>query len=125
MRKLTFGTEQLDKDRFDILYGGLCVSPRGVGKMELGTFASLVEKFQEIGKEIAGVDKNAICRHELGDDGGEIILEEEEFNLLNNMHSEVKWRGSTIPVMANEAYKWLDGIEKFKLKALKDAEQSE
>lgn len=125
MRKLTFGTEQLDKDRFDILYGGLCVSPRGLGRTELGTYTSLVEKFQEIAKEIVGVNKNEVCQHELGDEGGDIILEEEEFNLLNSMHAEIKWRGTKIPLMANEAYKWLDGIEKFKLKALKDAEQSE
>lgn len=118
MRKMTFGTEKLDRDRFDVLYGGLCVSPRGLLRTELGTFTSLVEKFQEIAKEIDGVVEGAVCRYELGEDGGDLILEENEFKLLNDMHTEVKWRGTQVPLMAKEAYEWLDAIEKFKLKAL-------
>lgn len=120
MRSLSFGTEQVDKDRFDILYGGACVSSRGVARTELNTFNSVMKKLEEISKPITSAPEQALVKFELGDEGGTVLLEESEYKLLNEMHDPVKWAKSHT-VMAEEAYNWYKAVEKTTLKKVKDS----
>jgi hypothetical protein len=115
MRSLSFGTAEVDRDRFDILYGGACVSPRGVARTELNTFNGLMKKLEEVGKPIEGVSEQAQCKFELSDEGGQVLLEEQEYRLLNEMHDMVKWT-KNFAGKAEEAYKWFASISKTTLK---------
>ena len=115
MRRLSFGTEQQDRDRFDILYGGLCVSPAGVGKADLKNFVSLIEKFESVGKPAEG----SVVKFQLGDEGGDILLEESEFSLLKSMHEPIRWVGPESPRKAASTYAWLEAIPETKLEAVK------
>lgn len=124
MRSLSFGTEEQDKDRFDILYGGACVSPRGVARTELNTFNGLMKKMEEIAKPIEGVAEGAQCKFELSDEGGTVLLEESEYKLLNEMHDMVKWT-KNYAAKAEEAYKWYAGIPKTTLKKVEGKVQEE
>ncbi len=119
MRRLIFGTTKQDEDRFDILYGGLCVSPKGVGRTELNTFNGLLAKLEEIAKPLE-IRPGAHVKFQLGDEGGDVLLEESEYKFLNEMHAEVRWVGSESPRKAAETYTWLDAIPNEKLKAIKN-----
>jgi hypothetical protein len=118
MRRLSFGTEQVDKDRFDILYSGLCMSPRGVQRTELVTFNSLLTKLEDVAKRIENPPPLSPVHFELGDKGGVALLEEPEFALLNAFHDQVKWT-SIATRKAAEAYKWLSEIAEEKLELAK------
>ena len=109
MRRLSFGTEQVDKDRFDILYAGICVSDRGINRTELNTFNHLVAKLEEIAKPIEGVKESAAVKFELDDDGGEVLLENTEYGLVNDLHSSIKWTKFSAK-KAEETYTWFENI---------------
>jgi len=115
MRSLSFGTEQVDKDRFDILYGGACVSERGIMRTELNTFNRIMAKFEEVAKPIDGMPEKAPVKFELGDTGGTIILEEPEYKLLNDLHDVIRW-GKIKAKEAEDTYKWLAAIPRTSLK---------
>lgn len=120
MRSLSFGTEQVDKNRFDILYGGACVSPKGVSRTELNTFNNLMRKLEQVAKPIEGISANAQCKFELSDEGGVVNLEETEYTLLDELHNFVKWAKSHAE-MAEEAYDWFSSIPKTSIKKLTSA----
>lgn len=107
MRSLKFSTEQQDKDNFDIVYGGACFSNRGISRTEVTTFNRLMAKLEEVGKTITGVSDKAQCKFELGDDGGEVLLEDGEYRLLDQLHDEVKWASKDAIVKAETAYEFL------------------
>lgn len=118
MRRLRFGTEQVDKDRFDILYSGICVSNRGIGRTELVTFNHLLEKLESVGKPIEEPvrmpDGSTPVRFTLSDAGGTVGLEEPEFMLLNEFHNQVRW-SPTAAKTALETYNWIENLPEEKL----------
>lgn len=118
MRRLSFGTEQVDKDRFDILYSGICVSPRGVQRTELATVNSLMGKLEGVGKKIAKAKSDSPVQFELSDEGGVVLLEEPEFEMVNEFHGMVRW-STIVAKKAEETYNWLDHIPQEKLEIVK------
>lgn len=114
MRRLTFGTEQVDKDRFDVLYGGICVSQRGIARTELVTFNRLMEKLENVAEPIENPPKDAVVLFELGNSGGVVELEEAEFTLMNEFHNTVKWAPQGAK-KAQEMYNWLANIPEDKV----------
>lgn len=64
-------------------------------------------KLEEVGKTITGVSDKAQCKFELGDDGGEVLLEDGEYRLLDQLHDEVKWASKDAIVKAETAYEFL------------------
>lgn len=107
MRSLQFGTEQVDKDNFDIIYGGACFSSRGINRTEVTTFNRMMGKLEEVGKLIPGVPDKAQCKFELGDEPGEVLLEDGEYKLLDQLHDEVKWASKDAIIKAEKAYEFL------------------
>lgn len=115
MRRLSFGTEKVDRDRFDVIYGGFVINPEGFDKKEGRVASRVMRKFEEIGKPIGGtVDENKRVKFELGDDGGDVLLEEAEITLLKEKLEKVRFVGDTVHKQT-DALDWLDEIKEEKL----------
>ena len=115
MRRLSFGTGEVDRDRFDILYSGICMSEKGINRTELSTFNHLLEKLESVGKRIDGAKADAFVQYTLRDSGGEVLLEDAEYAMVNALHESIRWTKISAR-RAEEAYHWFENIPREVLK---------
>lgn len=117
MRKLIFAADEKSEARFEILYEGALNTPRGYkAPKETRLIGKVLDKLEAFGTPFK--DNNRASYKFLFSKAGDLLLEDEEYNLLKEALDEIKWTG-TISRKAADALEFLEAAETVKVEEKK------
>lgn len=118
MRKITFTADKASEDLFEILYEGALNTPRGYkAPKETRIIGRVLDKLERMGTPFT--DNNRSSYKYLYSAAGDLLLEDEEYNLLHEALNEIKWTGG-VSRKAADAMELLESSPAIKVEEKKE-----